>query len=295
VWHIRLLILCIIGFSTDVCSQGIIKDTASKKDTTVEQKIEKIVLFVIKDTLPRKETAKDTILEERLNNTRYGFRQFEHETFLFAEAPARWHKTDWLRVGMVIGITAAIMPFDRTFSNIMQSNQNHYYTVPVIIGRVYGAWYFFGSVTAVSVGYAIYSHNTKAEKIDVELFQAWVYSELLEEILDIGIGRTSPYENRGPFNFHPFTKLNAGSTSMPSGDAISAFALSTITFRHTNSTLIKILAFVPAGFTLFTRIYQNEHWTSDEFFGAAIGFGTGEWVVTLHEGKRHKINLSVNK
>ena len=80
---------------------------------------------------------------------------------------------------------------------------------------------------------------------------------------------------------------------MPNGSAALAFAISTITFRHANSTLIKILAYVPAAFNLFSGIYKNTHWASDEFMGAAIGFSTGMWVVTLHEGKRHKINIPV--
>ncbi len=79
---------------------------------------------------------------------------------------------------------------------------------------------------------------------------------------------------------------------MPSGHATSAMALSTVMSRHANSTALKILAYVPAGFTLFSRIYQNQHWLSDEIVGAAIGYATGNWVVDLHEGKRHRINVT---
>ncbi len=53
--------------------------------------------------------------------------------------------------------------------------------------------------------------------------------------------------------------------------------------------------FLP-GFTLFSCIYQNYHWASDEFLLALpSGLSTGKcWVVTLHEGKRHKINIPVD-
>jgi len=62
-------------------------------------------------------------------------------------------------------------------------------------------------------------------------------------------------------------------------------------FRHAHSTFWKIMAFVPAGFTVFSRFYQDWHWPSDLFFGAATGFATGMWVVTLHERPLHKINI----
>jgi hypothetical protein len=62
--------------------------------------------------------------------------------------------------------------------------------------------------------------------------------------------------------------------------------------RHANSTALKILAYLPAAFTMFSRIYQNQHWVSDVVPGAAIGYFAGNWVVDLHEGKRHRINIT---
>jgi len=79
---------------------------------------------------------------------------------------------------------------------------------------------------------------------------------------------------------------------MPSGHTTSAMALSTVISRHANTTALKILAYVPAGFTMFSRIYQNKHWLSDEIPALAIGYFVGNWVVDLHEGKKHRINVT---
>jgi len=125
----------------------------------------------------------------------------------------------------------------------------------------------------------------------IELIQAGIYSELVTSVLQAGFGRASPNAYRGAFYYRPFTILKTNFESMPSSDAALAFALSIISYKHTHSALSKVLAFVPAAFTLFSRIYQNRHWASDEALGAAIGLSTGEWVVNLHEGKRHKINM----
>ncbi|HTB30947.1 MAG TPA: phosphatase PAP2 family protein [Bacteroidia bacterium] len=291
-YSIGLLLFLFIKLSTGVSAQDITKDTTSNKDTTIGQKLRTLVKFVTVDTVPRRETAKDTILEKKFDGKGYSFRQFEHETFLFAESPGKWHPKDWLRIGLVITLTVAIIPLDQYISNITQGHQSNYYIVPVILGRIYGAWYFNVAVTTAMVGYGILKHDTRAEKIDIELFQAGVYSALITEILKVSVGRSSPYTNLGTLDFHPFYGFQKKFQSMPNYDATSSFALSTITYRHANSTFAKILAYVPAALTLFADIYQNDHWASDEFIGAAIGFGTGMWVVTLHEGKRHKINLS---
>ncbi|HTB06679.1 MAG TPA: phosphatase PAP2 family protein [Bacteroidia bacterium] len=282
-----LILLFLFGITLNVTAQEAAKDSA-KKDTS---KLKKVVQTIIKDTVPRKETKKDTLAEKKLEKKFYGLPQFEHETFLFIKTPLRWRESDWLRVGVVAATTIAIMPFDQSIANSTQGNQHYYNSAAVIGGRDYGEWYTIGVVTAAFASYGILAKDTAAKKIAIELFQAGAYSELFTEVIKIIVGRARPYENLGPYTYHPFTVLDVGFNSSPSGHATSAFALSTVMSRHAHSTFLKILAYVPAGFTLFSRIYQNFHWASDEFFGGMVGFATGNWVVNLHEGRRHKINL----
>jgi len=281
-----------IGLSSGAFAQNVAKDTAAAKDTAGGLKLNKIVQLIIKDTVPKKDAEEDTLLEKKFEGKKYSINQFGHETYLFVKEPARWHKADWLRLGAITIATAAIIPFDQQIADITQDNKHAYYDLPVEAGRIYGEWYFTASVATIFVGYGILKHNTEAEKIDIELFQAGIYSEVITQLLKVGIGRGSPNSNAGDFSFRPF-KFEKGFASMPNGSAALAFAISTITFRHANSTLIKVLAYVPAAFNLFAGVYKNTQWASDEFMGAAIGYATGMWVVTLHEGKRHKINIPV--
>src|SRR4029077_18798307 len=102
----KLIFVLLLGITTSISAQEIVKDTAAKKDTTIGQKIGTLTKTIIKDTVPKTETKKDTLLEKKLEKRFYGFRQFEHESFLFIEAPIRWHKTDWFRVGLTIAVTA---------------------------------------------------------------------------------------------------------------------------------------------------------------------------------------------
>ena len=68
--------------------------------------------------------------------------------------------------------------------------------------------------------------------------------------------------------------------------------MSTVLSRNAHSNALKILAYVPATLTFVSRIYQDQHWTSDDFLGAAIGFLVGTWVVDLHEKKESAVNVS---
>ncbi|HTB07410.1 MAG TPA: phosphatase PAP2 family protein [Bacteroidia bacterium] len=278
----QILVLLFIGISIITKAQGAVKDSTKS--------LGNIIQLVIKDTSKREETKKDTVLESKLETHFYGLRQFEHETFLFIKAPVRWHSNDWIRASLVTALTLSIMPIDQYVSNTITRQQYRYVNIPVLTGRIYGEWYSIGAVTLVFAGYGILTHNIKAKKIAIELLQSGIYSELITEKLIVGIGRAKPYENKAAFTYHPFT-FASGYNSIPSVYVTSAFALSTIMFRHAHSTLLKIFSFLPAALTVLSRIYEGQDWASDSFLGGAIGFSTGMWVVTLHEGKMHKINI----
>ena len=222
----------------------------------------------------------------------YSVHQFVHETSLFVKQPTKWVKRDWLRFGLVTGATIAVMPFDETITNSTQGNQQYYTSAPVIGGRIYGEWYSIIGVAGAFSVYGLIAHDTSAKKISIELLQAGLYAELMTTILKSVIGRSRPVSTDNAFTYHPFTFFDYNSQSMPSGHTTSAFALSTIMSRHAHKTVFKILAYVPAGFTMFSRLYQHQHWLSDEVLAAAIGYFVGNWVVDLHEGRRHKINVA---
>jgi len=140
--------------------------------------------------------------------------------------------------------------------------------------------------------YGLIAHDTASKKVSIELLQAGLYSELIGTILKIAIGRTRPIITENAFAYQPFTVFDYNYHSMPSGHTTSAFALSTVMFRHAHTTFLKVLAYLPAGLTMFSRIYQHQHWLSDEILGGSIGFIVGNWVVDLHEGKKHRINVT---
>ena len=238
------------------------------------------------------ETAKERQLEKKQEAKLYSIRQFAHETSLFVKQPTKWVGRDWLKIAIITSATIAAMPFDESITNSTRGHQQYYYSAPVEGGRIYGEWYSIGGVAGVFALYGLIAHDTAAKKISIELLQAGLYSEIVTTVLKIVVGRERPVGTQNAFTYHPFTILDYNFQSMPSGHTTSAFALSTIMARHAHSTALKILAYIPAGFTMFSRIYQHKHWLSDEVLAAAIGYFAGNWVVDLHEGKRHRINVA---
>ena len=237
------------------------------------------------------ETPKEKAVERKLETQLYSVAQFWHETKLFVKQPTKWVNKDWLRFTAVVTTTVAVMPFDEAVTNSTQGNQQYYTSAVVEGGRMYGEWY---SIIGIAGGFSLYgwiAKDTAAKKVSIELLQAGLYAELITSVLKTVIGRARPAYTDNAFTYKPFTLLDYNFQSMPSGHTTSAFALSTILSRHAHTTFLKILAYVPAGLTMFSRLYQHQHWLSDEVIGAAIGYFVGNWVVDLHEGKRHRINV----
>jgi len=248
-------------------------------------------VFACAQNKVRDDTVPPTKGEIKQEKKFYNPKQFFHETFLFASSPARWNKYSYMRFGVAIGVTLAIMPFDTRISTYVEGNQKYYYSVPIVAGRVYGEWYSIGIVTAGFAAYGIAAHDTNAKKISIELLQAGLYSEGITGLLKYIIGRARPYTGLGEYTFRPFSFFNYPYNSMPSGHMTSAMALSTVMSRHAKKTIWKILAYVPAALTLTSRLYQGQHFLSDEFFGSCTGYFVGNWVVNLHEERRHHIKV----
>jgi membrane-associated phospholipid phosphatase len=57
--------------------------------------------------------------------------------------------------------------------------------------------------------------------------------------------------------------------------------------------VVSILAYGIAGAAGLARIYEDKHWTSDVFLGAALGTAVGKAVVKLNEQRRAGSRVSV--
>jgi membrane-associated phospholipid phosphatase len=241
----------------------------------------------------KKDTVPETKGEKKQEKKLYSISQFGHETFLFVKEPLKWKGNDWMRVGVITASTVLVsLTLDKAMVRATQGQQKYYYSAPIVGGRMYGEWYSILGVAGAFEAYGMIARDTASKKIAIELFQAGVYSELVTTVLKIVVGRARPIVTENAFTFHPFTIYNDKFYSMPSGHTTSAMALSTVMSRHAKKTVFKVLAYVPAAFTMFSRIYQDDHWLSDVVPAAAIGFFVGNWVVDLHEGKRHRINVT---
>jgi hypothetical protein len=273
-------------------------------DTGIK-KIFLLILFIIlcESTL----LAQNPVLQDSVPQLKYTFSQFGNETWDFIKQPTKWDGSDWLKIGLISAATFlvietvdqpvrdAVLRDGKYDANglFIKESQKYYKSVPIEFGRMWGEIY---SPIVLFSGFAVHSLLTDditTRKIAYEIGQASLYAGALSFILKLAIGRSRPYLNEGTTHFTPFASIfNQDNKSIPSGHSTVAFVLSTVLSRNVKSPVLKVLAYLPAVFTLVSRVYQDQHWASDTFAGAALGYFVATWVVDQHEDNKSLVEMS---
>lgn len=99
------------------------------------------------------------------------------------------------------------------------------------------------------------------------------------------LGRARPYTNRGATDFNLF-KFSRGEEfkSMPSGHVSSIFATMTVLAKQYDHWWVDVPAYTFAASVAFQRMESRNHWFSDTFTGAALGYWVGSTLVQ-HQNK----------
>ena len=226
------------------------------------------------------------------SQNRYNFAQFKDETIDFLKQPSKWEGNDWLKLGLVGAGTFLVMQTDQPIRDAVMKDRSYNQSVPVKFGKLWGETYSTAVAAGVFGLHGVLTDNNSSKKIGFEIAQAALYAGGITTVLKAAIGRARPYTDKGAWTYLPFSILDDGYHSFPSGHTTLAFALSTVLARNTDSGTLKVLLYIPAALTVFSRIYQDYHWASDCVLGAAIGYAAATWVVNVHAEKDGPVKIS---
>jgi len=222
---------------------------------------------------------------------KYNLSQLGDETAAFIELPIHWEGTDWLKLGLTGAGTFLLMQTDQPVRTAVMKDRSYYNSVPIEGGRIWGELYTPVALFALLGAHSLATGGNDTRKIAFEIGQASFYAGAITFLLKAAIGRARPFTEEGRASYHPFTLSDDDDHSLPGGHATVAFALSTVLSKNAHSDFLKGLAYVPAVFTVVSRVYQDEHWFSDCVLGAAIGSVVGAWVVDRHEHEQSRVQI----
>jgi membrane-associated phospholipid phosphatase len=220
---------------------------------------------------------------------KYDLSQFGHESSDFIKQPGKWDGGDWLKLGVMSGAAFLTMQVDQPIRDAVLKDRSYFYSVPIEAARMYGELYSPVVFFIGFAGHSLITNNMSSRKIAYEIGQASLYTGAITLILKTAFGRSRPFMNEGTSTFRPFSSFLDRYHSFPGGHTATAFVISTVLSRNVHPTWLKILVYLPAVITPISRVYQDQHWMSDNVFGGALGYFVAKWVADVHDVKDKQV------
>lgn len=241
-------------------------------------------------TIPQKE---DQTKEGQLQSKPDYLKIFASDTKSILTAPLRWDKSNWLTASLVTSVTFGLYACDQNIQDWVQKQRNSTSDDIARFAKPFGD----GRYTLPSLGaFYLYGHffeDEKAQRTALMGLESFVFSGIFTQAIKYSGHRHRPSSDDS-YSTWDGPGLSSSNLSFPSGHSCAAFSIATvIATEYDDIVFIPPLAYSIAALTAFSRVNDNDHWTSDAFFGSAIGYFMAKAVVGLHSEKEKDRNLSV--
>jgi hypothetical protein len=160
----------------------------------------------------------------------------------------------------------------------------------------YGGLY--GPAASVAVGYIAGSvtHNYHLQETAVLAGEAMADSIILNTGLGYAIDRQTPMQGNGMGDFWPHgTRTWPDGQSMPSDHSILVWSFAHVVASQYSGIATRLIVYSLATTVSVSRVMAREHFSSDVFVGAALGYVIGGYVVERRttESASNHFSLSV--
>ncbi|WP_460594254.1 phosphatase PAP2 family protein [Geomonas sp. Red276] len=201
-------------------------------------------------------------------------------------SPIHWDGKDWLKFGAVAGATAGFFLLDGNIKNFAQSHKSNTANGFATVGNDLGNGLYTLPALGAFYAYGAMGNDHKARRASLLALESYAISGLITEGLKTTFQRHRPNTGQDPDSFNgPHFSLK--NVSFSSGHTASAFSIATIFANvYKDNPFVPPLAYGLASLTGLSRIYSNEHWSSDVFVGAALGYFTSKALLKFHPDDR---------
>lgn len=215
------------------------------------------------------------------------FSIFMEDGVNLATAPFSFTSTDWLKTGALVLATGLAFSLDPKIKEQVNSQHSPSLDNATGFGEKYGSISYAGIFAGGMYLTGKIFNNKSIATTGRMLTESILYSGLAVSILKYTVGRSRPYTNEGPVTMFTYSFQEAN-VSFPSGHTATAFAVSTVLANRIDNPFATVALYGLAGFTGYQRIYDNKHWFSDVFVGAAIGYFIGSSIVNSEENRENE-------
>ena len=205
-------------------------------------------------------------------------------------APGTWQNDDWLKASALIVTTGGLYLLDEELRDLYQRNRIKV-TDDIFTGaEQFGEVKIMLPLMAVT---ALGGYIAKDEKtIDTSLLclKSSLISLAVTQTLKLASQRQRPGKEEGK-EFWQDSGISFSKNSFPSGHSTLVWSLAPVLAEQFKKTkLVPPTVYTIAVLTSLSRLNSDQHWTSDVFAGAVIGYVTGKMV--LQDTPRVKLGIN---
>ena len=210
-------------------------------------------------------------------------------------SPLRIDATDALILGGVSAGIGGLIAADAGIRDFFQDNRGE--TSDDIangLATVGSSYTFFaGNLGLIATGYWFRENEfgDKLYRTALISLESQVFTEAATGLVKIAAGRRRPNVGRGSRSFTPFQDFSFD-RSFVSGHTSRAFSVAAV-FADNYPQPVPFLVYSAASLMGVSRLVIDEHFSSDIFAGAALGFAIGKALSWRHKDKNKDVGLTI--
>jgi hypothetical protein len=207
-------------------------------------------------------------------------------------SPFHWQKRDWITASLTISATVGLYSLDSEIQEESQKNRNRTSNTIAGFAKHFGDGEYSLPPLGILYLYGHFKKDERAQDASLLSLESFLLSGILTQTIKTIAHRDRP-SSGDPYNEWDGPGWGLSDLSFPSGHASAAFSVATvIASEYNDHAYIPPIVYGLATLTALSRINDNDHWSSDVFFGAAIGYFTARAILNAHySGKMNNLTL----
>ena len=222
-------------------------------------------------------------------NTSY-FKGYIDDTGKILTSPLRWDKREWSTAAIVLSMTAGLYAYDQDLKDWVQRQRSRTTDNIANIFTPFGDGLYTLPAAGLIYLYGAVQESEKAKRIGLLGAESMILSGAFTGVIKIAGHRHRPYTG-DQYNKWDGPGTSTDNLSFSSLHATTAFALATVVAGESDNPYVGPTAYGIATLVALSRMNDNEHWSSDVFLGAAVGYFTAQAVLRYHEKKNRSFAL----
>lgn len=246
----------------------------------------------------RRELIRDAVLdrprdvkstERPLDFNREYFSGFVRDTYGIVKAPASWDSRDWGRAALLLVASGGIYANDERVRDWVQRSRNEQSDRIAGLAEPFGKELILPGLGLMYVAGKL-TDNVPAVRTALLGLESAAITTLFIGGVKTLAARHRPYTGDGAGAFGRDSGSVDSHASLPSGHSGAAFAVAAVMASELGEegghAWVAPVAYGIATLTALSRMNDDEHWASDVFIGAAIGYSIGKWITSRHASSR---------